>query len=64
MIRASLLDKEVEKLDDHGCPNVQDLDDDKMWISASYPFRNKTTLHCAESPAEFFRNWILHLSKL
>ena len=29
------MDKKVENLDDHGCPKVQDLFDEEMWVSPS-----------------------------
>ena len=54
----SLLGKEVDKLDDHGCPNVQDLFDEAMWICSNYPFRHKTTLHYAGCKAKLFGKWI------
>ena len=39
----------VEKLDDYGCPETQDLvKTDSSWNCSSYPFRHKTRLHCAE----------------
>ena len=47
-ILGNLLDKEVEKLEDHGCPKAQYLVDEGLWISSSHPFRHKTPLHCAE----------------
>ena len=56
--------KRDDNRDDNGCPKVQDLADEEMWICSSYPFRHKTTLHCAESNAELFGNWILHHLKL
>ena len=55
----NLLDKEVEILEDHGCPKVQDLVDEEIWICSSYPFGHKTKLHCAERTAKFFGNWIM-----
>ena len=51
-ILGNLLDKEVENLEDHGCSKVQDLVDEEIWICWSYPFRHKTTLHCAERKAK------------
>ena len=51
----NLLDKEVGNLDDHGCPKSRDLvdreADEEKWICSSYPFRHKTTHHCAERKA-------------
>ena len=57
-ILAGLMDKFVENLDDQGCPKVQDLVDEEMWVCSSYPFRHKTTLHCAKCKAQLFANWI------
>ena len=37
-----LLEQNVEKLDDYGCPKIQDLvETDSLWICSSYPFRQK-----------------------
>ena len=58
-ILGNLLGKEVENLEDHGCPTVQDLVDEEFWICSSYPFRHKTTLHCAEPKAKLFGNWMM-----
>ena len=65
-ILGNLLDKRVENLEDHGCPKVQDLVDEEIWICSSYPFRHKTTLHfhCAERKTKLFDNWILRHSML
>ena len=38
-IFTSLMDKEVENLDDHGVLKFQDLVDEGMWICLGYPFR-------------------------
>ena len=59
-ILGNILDKEVENLEDHGCRKVQDLVDEAMWLCSSYPFRHKTTLHCAECKAKMFASWIMH----
>ena len=58
-IRDSLMGKEVENLDDHCWPKIQDLVDEEMWICSSYPFRHKTTLDCAERMAKLFGNRIM-----
>ena len=55
-ILASLLDKGVENLDDHGCSRVENLVDEETLICSSYPFRQKITLHCAERKAKLFGN--------
>ena len=51
-ILGNLLDKEAENLEDHGCPKVQDLVDEEKKICSNFPFRHKTTLHCAEREAK------------
>ena len=60
------MDKEVEKLEDRGGPKVQDLveTDKEMWICSSYPFRHKSTLHCAERNAKVFGEFTMQLLKL
>ena len=58
-ILSNILDKEVEILENHGCPKLQDLVDEETWIWSSYPFRHRLTLHCAEPKAKFVGNWIL-----
>ena len=55
----NFLDREVENLEHHGCPKVQDLVDEEIWICSSYPLREKTTLHCAEQKAKLLGNWII-----
>ena len=51
----NLLGQYVEKLDDYGCPKIQDLvKTDSLWICSSYPFRHKTRLHCAERKAKVY----------
>ena len=41
-----LLRQNVEKLDDYGCPKIQDLvKTDSLWICSTYTFRHKTRLH-------------------
>ena len=51
----NLLGRNVESLDDYGCPKIQDLvKTDSLWISSSYPFRHKTRLHCAERKAKMY----------
>ena len=52
----SFMGEEVEKLDDHGCFQLHDLVDEEVWSCSSYPFRRKTTLHCAEREAKMFGN--------
>ena len=51
----NFLGRNVESLDDYGCPNLQDLvKTDSSWICFSYPFRHKTRLHCAERKANVY----------
>ena len=56
----SLLGQNVEKLNDYGCPKIQDLvKTDSLWIRSSYPFRHKTRLHCAERKAKVYGEWAM-----
>ena len=58
----SLIGQNVEKLDDYGCPNIQDVvgegKTDSSWISCSYHFRHKRRLHCAEKKAKVYGEWL------
>ena len=67
-ILGKLSDKDVENSDDHGCPKIRDLvdpkSDEETWICLSYPFVQKTTLHCAERKAKFLGNWAMQQLKL
>ena len=62
----NLLGRNVENLDDYGCPRIQDLvKTDSSWKCSSYPFRHKTRLHCAERKAKVYRDWAMqHLQIL
>ena len=56
----TLLRENVEKLDDYGCPKIQDLvKTSSFWICSSYPFRQKTRLHCAERKAKVYGEWAM-----
>ena len=56
----NLLGQNVEKLDDYGCPKIQDLVKmDSLWICSSYTFRHKTRLHCAERKAKLYGEWAM-----
>ena len=48
----NLLGRNVENLDDFGCPKIQDPvgegKTDGWWICSSYRFRHKTRLYCSE----------------
>ena len=62
-----LLGKNVESLDDYGCPKIQDLvgerKTDSFWICSSYPFWHKTRLLCAEKKAKVYGDWAMqHLN--
>ena len=59
----SLLEENVENLDDYGCPKYQDLvQTDSLWICSNYLFRHKTRLHCAERKTEVYGEWaVQHL---
>ena len=63
-ILGNLMDKEVENLEDHVCPKVQDHVGEEVWIRSNYTFRHNTTLHCPERKAKLFGNWILRHLKL
>ena len=52
---STLLGKEVENLDDYGCPKIQHLNTD--WLCNSYPYRHKTNLHCGERKVKAFGEW-------
>ena len=55
-----LLGQNVENLDDYGRPKIQDLvKTDNSWICSSYPFRQKTRLHCAERKAKVYGEWAM-----
>ena len=57
---ANFLGRNVEKLDDYGCPKIQDLvKTDSLWICSSYPFRHKTRLHCADRKAKVYGEWAM-----
>ena len=58
-ILGNFLDKEVENLEDHNCSKIEDLVDEDIRICSSYPFRHKTTLHCAECKAKLLDNLIM-----
>ena len=56
----NLLGQNVENLDKYGCPKIQDLvKTDSSWICSSYPFRHKTSLHCAEGKAKVHGEWAM-----
>ena len=51
----SLPGQNVEILDDYGCRKIKDLvKTDSLWICSSYPFRDKTRLHCAERKGKMY----------
>ena len=57
----NLLGRNVENLDDYGCPKIQDgVKTDSRWICSSYPFRQKTRLHCSERKAKMYGDWAMH----
>ena len=60
----NLLDKEVENMEDHGRPKVQDLVDEEIWTCSSYPYRHKTTRHCAEGKTKLFGDLVVRLLML
>ena len=52
---STLLGKEVENLNDYGCPKIQQLNSN--WQCSSNPYRQKTNLYCAERKAKAFGEW-------
>ena len=63
-----LLGRNVENLDEYDCPKGQNLvgegKTDSWWICSSYPFRHKTSLHCAERKAKVYGGWAMQHLKL
>ena len=56
----TFLGKNVENLDDYGCPKNQDfVKTDSLWTCCNYPFRHNTRLHCAERKANVYGEWAL-----
>ena len=56
----NLLGRNIEKLDDNGCPkNGHPVKTDSSWFCSSYPFRHKTRLHCAEKKAKVYGDWAM-----
>ena len=56
----NLLGRNVENLNDYGCPKSQDIvKTDSSWICSSYPFRHKTKLHCAERKTKVYGEWAM-----
>ena len=56
----NLVGRNVENLDDYGCPKVQYLvKTDSSWICSSYPFRQKTRFQCAERKAKVYGDWAM-----
>ena len=55
-----VLGKNVENLDDYGCPKIQDLvKTDSSWICSSDIFRHKTRHHCAERKGKLYGEWAM-----
>ena len=56
----TLLGQNVENSDDYGCQKIGNLvKTDILWIYSSYPFRQKTRLHCAERKAKMYGEWAM-----
>ena len=56
----NLLGRNVENLDDYGCPKIQDLvKTDSSWICSSYRFRHKTRLHCAKRKTKVYGDRVM-----
>ena len=59
-----LLGQNVENLDDYGCPKIQNIvKTDSLWICSSYPFRQKTKLHCAREKQRCMQNELCNICK-
>ena len=58
---SNYLCKDVENLDDLGCPKVSKLLNnlDTDWDCSNYPYRHEKTFHCAEKKAYAFGIWTL-----
>ena len=58
---SNYLCKDVENLDDLGCPKVSKLlnNSDTDWDCSNYPYRHKKTFHCAEKKAYCYGTWTL-----
>ena len=61
----NLLGRNVENLDDYGCPKIQDLvKTDSSLICSSYLFRQKTRLNCARRKAKVYGEWAVQHFKI
>ena len=57
---SNLLGRNLENLNDYGCPKIQDLvKTHSSWICSIYSFRHKTRLHCAERKAKLYGDWAM-----
>ena len=59
---SAVLQRNVENLDDYGCPKIHTLafrnDDDSLdYVCSSYPIQHNTRLYCAERKAFVFGTW-------
>ena len=61
-ILSPYLCKDVENLDDLGCPKAYKLllNCDAEWNCSNYAFRHKKNLHCAEKKAQVYGIWTLN----
>ena len=60
ILLTKFLGQNVAKLEDYGCPKIQDLvKTDSSWIYSSYPFRHKTRFHCADRKAKLYGEWAM-----
>ena len=56
----TILGRNVENMDDYGCPKIQDLAKlDSLWDCSSYPFGHTTRLHCAERKVKVYGEWAM-----
>ena len=55
-----LLGQNVKKLDDYGCPEIQNLvKTDSLRICCSYSFQHKTRFPCAERKTKVYGEWAM-----
>ena len=61
-ILSPYLCKDVENLDNFGCPKASKLleNDDAEWNCSNYPYQQKKTLHCGEKKTYVYGIWTLN----
>ena len=61
------MDREMENLDDHGCPKSGDLgepNEEKEFARITQSIKNKATPHCTNCKAKLLGNWTKQHLKL